>query len=69
TPWNELQPANAGMNISLDNPGSLENAIDFFAAMDQTKMNEWSKGAEEYAEKAVDLVKIRQQYDSLFEIE
>jgi glycosyltransferase involved in cell wall biosynthesis len=68
TPWNELQSANAGMNISLDSSGSLENALDFFGAMDQEQMDQWSRGALNYAEKAVDVVKIRQQYDNLFDI-
>ena len=66
TPWNELQPANAGMNISLENIESLENAFDFFAVMNQEQLDQWSRGAVDYAEKAVDVVKITQQYDSLF---
>ncbi len=67
TPWNDLEIAKAGINISTDNTSALKNAIQFFAAMPLAEWQQWSNGAAVYARQAIDLNKIKQQYQSLFQ--
>lgn len=62
TPWNKLETAKAGMNVSLTNTTDLVNAIELFAGMSQLEMEEWSNGARIYADGAVDIAQIRKQY-------
>ena len=69
TPWNDLKIAKAGINISTDNTSALKNAIQFFAAMPPAEWQQWSNGAAVYASQAIDLKKIKQQYQSLFQPE
>jgi len=66
TPWNNLQSAKAGINVSTDDTQELINAIDYFAGMNQEQLNEWSNAAREYALNAVDIYKIRKQYEVMF---
>jgi glycosyltransferase involved in cell wall biosynthesis len=67
TPWNDLKEYNAGINVSTDNSAELQQAIEYFAAMDQEQLNVWSDGAREYALRAVDLDKTRKQYGEMFD--
>ncbi|MEP7111258.1 MAG: glycosyltransferase [Ferruginibacter sp.] len=66
TPWNNLKDQKAGMNITVENAGELENAISFFAAMEQEEFSEWNKGARQYALNAIDIDAIKKQYDEMF---
>ena len=66
TPWNNLQIAKAGINVSLADTTELVQAIGLFAAMKQGELEAWSKGARVYAEKAVDVEEIRRQYEGMF---
>ncbi|MGN6196271.1 MAG: glycosyltransferase [Ginsengibacter sp.] len=66
TPWNDLQESKAGMNVSTDFTIELSEAIHFFAEMDFGELGEWSKGAFEYAGRAVDLEEIREGYRGMF---
>lgn len=66
TPWNNLQAAHAGVNISLTDKAEMVQAIEFFARMNQGRLKEWSAGARAYSEKAVDVVAIRKQYEEMF---
>jgi glycosyltransferase involved in cell wall biosynthesis len=66
TPWNDLRENNAGINVSLDNEAELLDAINFFAAMSNDEMQVWSNAAHEYAERAVDVDKVRKQYGEMF---
>jgi glycosyltransferase involved in cell wall biosynthesis len=66
TPWNDLQESKAGVNVSTDFTIELSEAIHFFAGMDLGELQEWSKGAFEYAERAVDLEEIREGYGRMF---
>jgi len=66
TPWNNLQSAKAGINVSTDDTQELINAIDYFAGMNQEQLNEWSNAAREYAIKAIDMNVIRKEYEVMF---
>ncbi|MEO6134542.1 MAG: glycosyltransferase [Ginsengibacter sp.] len=66
TPWNCLQSAHAGMNVSMESLTELSAAIHFFAAMDAETLNQWHCGAIDYAEKSVDVEKIREDYGMMF---
>ena len=66
TPWNDLRESKAGMNVSVDYSIELTEAIEFFVRMDGGTLSEWQQGASGYAEKAVDLEKIREEYDRMF---
>ncbi len=68
TPWNNLQLAKAGVNVSVDDTAELVKAIQFFAAMSQDELKVWSSSAANYASVAVDLNKIKQQYKTLFQL-
>ena len=62
TPWNHLKEADAGINVFNEDTEELANAINFFAEMNLDEMERWSRGAFDYAEKAVDVEGIREQY-------
>lgn len=66
TPWNQLQESRAGMNVSTDYALELTDAIEFFAGMDRDTLDAWSSGAVAYAEGAVDVCKIKNQYVEMF---
>jgi glycosyltransferase involved in cell wall biosynthesis len=66
TPWNGLRESKAGVNVSTDFTIELSEAIHFFAGMDFGEMEEWSKGACEYAGRRVDLEEIRNGYGKMF---
>ncbi len=66
TPWNNLEMAKAGMNVSTDDIIDIVNAIEFFAGMGQEELEEWSGGARKYAEGTVDVEAIKRQYEEMF---
>jgi glycosyltransferase involved in cell wall biosynthesis len=66
TPWNNLAVEYAGANVSIDCTKEITKAIDQFAAMDATELQQWSKGASEYVSKAMDVETIKKQYIDMF---
>ena len=66
TPWNGLLESNAGLNVSVHDTSGLEDAIHFFAQMNEEEMQKWSKGAAAYAESKVDEEEIRREYGRMF---
>ncbi len=66
TPWNNLEQAKAGININPEQPTAIANAIRFFASLDPAAMEEWSRGAREYALKAVEVEEVKEGYRRLF---
>ena len=66
TPWNGLEKAGAGKNIDPEQPGELAAAIRFFAAMDETELETWSRGARTYAEAALDRERVLEDYRRMF---
>lgn len=68
TPWNGLQEAKAGFNVSPENNYELSEAICFFARADQNQLTEWSAGAKAYAERSIDVGKIKMEYKKMFQL-
>jgi len=66
TPWNNLRESCAGINVPLDDDIELLKAINFFAVMGNDELTHWSKCARDYALKAIDVDKIRLQYEKMF---
>ena len=66
TPWNKLEAAKAGINVSLTGTTELVQAIERFAAMKPEELETWSKGARVYAVGAVNVEEIRRQYEEMF---
>lgn len=66
TPWQRLISAKAGINVPIEGSKELKDAILFFAQMTQQELEEWSRGSRHYAEKAVDVEKIRGEYKEMF---
>jgi len=66
TPFNELEQAKAGKNIGVENLEELTAAIDFFAAMDANEFAGWNKGANECANKRMDMQALKGEYDAMF---
>ncbi len=66
TPWNHLERALAGINVSVENNSGIEDAIRFFAGMNKESLQQWQCGAISYAEKAIDTSKIKNQYRRMF---
>ncbi len=66
TPWNGLQEADAGINLSPENTIELEQAIDLFATMDEAAFTLWRHGAVAYTSKAIDLERLKSQYRAMF---
>ena len=66
TPWNYLEKNLAGLNVSLENDRGLADGIGFFAEMEHAEFVKWSNGALGYAEKALDVEKIKEEYAALF---
>ncbi len=68
TPWNHLQKAHAGMNVSTDNGNEIADAIRFFAKMNDDELTVWRRGASAYAATAVDFAQLRTAYENLFAV-
>ena len=76
TPWNGLKEAKAGINVELavgsahpagsSGRGQLAEAIGFFVNMRGDELDEWSKGAVDYVNKAIDVEEIRKAYLKMF---
>jgi glycosyltransferase involved in cell wall biosynthesis len=69
TPWNQLRNLRAGINVSLDDGQELSDAIDTFSFMDEEAFSQWHHGAVAYAEKAVDVEKIKKEYERMFSLD
>ena len=67
TPWNGLETAKAGINVTTDHSVSLKDAIQFFVQLSAAEWQQWCTGAAGYARLAIDLNIIKQQYQSLFQ--
>ncbi|MEP6951277.1 MAG: glycosyltransferase [Ginsengibacter sp.] len=66
TPWSNLRESRAGINVALDDDIELLNAINFFAEMENDELTRWSKCAHDYAEKAIDVERIKGEYEEMF---
>ena len=65
TPWNGLEEAQAGLNVTTDVEG-LKPAIDFFAEMDNETFLQWHSGALRYAAVHLDVEGLKGAYGKMF---
>lgn len=66
TPWNNLRSSKAGINVTPENPMELSAAIKYFAAMGNDEFTQWTYGANKYAEEAINIEDIKEQYRKMF---
>ena len=66
TPWKGLLESAAGLNVSVNDTAGIENAVHFFAKMDNEEMQKWSRGAAAYADSKVDVLMIKEEYGAMF---
>ena len=66
TPWNKLEYAQAGKNVSINSAAEITAAIDFFAAMDSDQLEVWSTQARNFALMALDIEEIKTRYIKMF---
>ena len=66
TPWNNLKEYMAGINVAIDKPQELIDAIEFFASMDVKEFEKWVSGAKDYCKKSISIEDIRQQHKEMF---
>ena len=69
TPWNHLQVASAGINVSPGDHDGVAAAINTFISMDDDTFAAWHTGALQYAAAATDRPLLTEQYRQLFQIE
>lgn len=66
TPWNGLQAANAGNNVSLEDINEMTAAINEVAAYDNNTYTAASNGAAQYAAGKIDIAAIKAAYRKMF---
>jgi glycosyltransferase involved in cell wall biosynthesis len=66
TPWRNLEENKAGWDLPLDNIDVWVEVLRKAAEMSEQEYREWSEGAKSFAEKAIDVDKIKNQYMELF---
>lgn len=66
TPWNGLKESSAGINVNIEVPAELIDAMNFFVGLDEVQMKSWSESAHEYAEKALDIETVKREYAIMF---
>lgn len=69
TPWNGLKAAKAGFNVDIDMVDEACKAISYFADLDHAGMEEWGRGAVAYARNALDVEKITNDYEVMFDMD
>lgn len=68
TPWHGLEEANAGFELSLDDPDVWLEKINYFAGMEEKTYAEWSRGAWGYARKYYDQLELKKHYLEMFSV-
>ncbi len=68
TPWNGLEEARVGMNVSTDDTIDIINAIEKFVGMDDSMLRDWNEEAHKYAIGKVNVDLIKGQYRDLFSL-
>jgi len=68
TPWNNLQEANAGINVSAKDIKGLTDSIHYFSMMDNAEYEKWATGARQYSENAIDIGMLKRKYKELFSV-
>lgn len=66
TPWNNLEEANAGFNIDINNVQTITDAIEKMASLDNEVYAASSSTATQYAAKSIDVASVKKDYDAMF---
>ncbi|GGB08425.1 glycosyltransferase family 4 protein [Puia dinghuensis] len=64
TPWLQLEPKKAGHDLPLDR-SAFRQALQFYAAMDQSVYDEWSRSAYNYARTMQEAGDLKEDYKTL----
>ncbi|MFN2439409.1 MAG: glycosyltransferase, partial [Chitinophagaceae bacterium] len=68
TPWNDLKKYKVGWNVDIDNLQTITSAIEAFASFDEKEYRNWSTSSIAFAERTIDIHKIKNQYRNLFNL-
>ena len=66
TPWLQLPAKHAGWDLSLNEPEKFTRVIDEMASWDQSRFDEWAKGAWQLARLFIENPALKKQYFNLF---
>ncbi|MEO6070610.1 MAG: glycosyltransferase [Chitinophagaceae bacterium] len=66
TPWNNLKSHKAGWNVDIEDVSSISNAIEEAYLLSGEEYASWSSSASAFANKSVDIEKIKKDYQQLF---
>jgi len=66
TPWNDLKQNKAGWNVDIADLQTITSAIETVALFDEKEFRQWSTSSIAFAEKSIDIDKIKMQYRNLF---
>ena len=66
TPWRGLQEKNVGFDLPLSDISEFENAIIYFAKMNNTEYREWSQNAKRFADSQINISELKDEYFRLF---
>ena len=65
TPWNDLEKNKAGWNVNISDLQTITSAIEKIASFNENEYRLWSASAIAFADKSIDIDKIKMQYRSL----
>jgi len=66
TPWHGLTPAKAGYDLPLEDESAITEAVRHFVSMGNDEIQEWSRGARQYAANIIDDTAQIEKYRKLF---
>lgn len=66
TPWDNLEEANAGFNVDINNIQSIVDAIEKMASLNNEAYAASSNAAAQYAAKSIDVASVKKDYDAMF---
>lgn len=66
TPWNNLEEANAGFNVDINNIQTITDAIEKMASLNNEAYTDSSNAAAQYAAKSIDVASVKKDYDAMF---
>jgi glycosyltransferase involved in cell wall biosynthesis len=68
TPWKELEKHQAGWDVNLNDPNTIQNLIQEIANLDQSAYENLRKGAKIHADRYIQENDFKKQYQKLFEL-
>ena len=68
TPWNDLKKNRAGWNVDIFDLQTITVAIETIASFDEKEYRQWSESSIAFAQKSIDMDKVKMQYRSLLSL-